>query len=231
MADSSEKNTDLTKSDNKRIMIVTQTANGILKPANAAEILGVTTRQVSRLLVRYKEKGPLGLIHKNRGKPPGNKTDPEVVEKVLKLYAEKYHDFGPTLLSDSLKEDHGIELSPDTLQRIMAAAGFWSPTHRPPGHRRWRERKPCLGQMIQMDASEHDWLSCDGPNIHLISMVDDATSQLYCRFYETDSTETNMDCIMRYINIRGRPLSLYTDRADHFKVNPPEKKRRKLRAS
>jgi transposase len=171
-------------------MIVTQTANGILKPSDAAEILKVSPRQISRLVAQFKAEGPLGLLHKSRGKPPGNKTSPEDVSKVLSLYAEKYYDFGPTLFSESLKEDEGIDLSPDALQRILTAGGFWSPTHRAAAHRRWRERKPCPGQMTQMDSSYHDWLPGENQKIYLISMIDDATSQLFCRFFGTDSTET-----------------------------------------
>jgi hypothetical protein len=145
-------------------------------------------------------------------------------EQVIRLSQTKYPDAGPTLLADLLKEKESINLHPETIRRWLLEKKLWVANK--PGskkHRRHRERKPCYGEMVQMDSSFHRWLGYLDYDFYLCSMIDDATSRLFSRFYLTDSTETNMDLIKRYITIYGRPVSLYTDRAGHFKVNTPTK--------
>jgi hypothetical protein len=95
-------------------------------------------------------------------------------------------------------------------------------------HRRWRERKPCFGEMSQMDTSKHHWLGPDRDESYVISMIDDATSRLYFRFHDADSAKTNMDLLLRYMRLHGRPVSLYVDRASHFTDNPPKGSKRAL---
>jgi hypothetical protein len=105
----------------------------------------------------------------------------------------------------------------------MIEDGLWEPKE--PGketHRRWRERKAHPGQMAQMDTSEHRWFGPGRDKSYCIALIDDATSRLYARFYDSDSTLTNMGALRGYMAMYGRPLSLYTDKASHFTDNPPK---------
>ena len=86
-------------------------------------------------------------------------------------------------------------------------------------HRRSRERRCLFGEMVQMDSSIHAWMEGEPP-FWLINIIDDATSRIFCRFYDADSTETNMDCLKSYCENVGVPLSIYVDQAGHFQHNP-----------
>ena len=136
-----------------------------------------------------------------------------------RVMREHYADYGPTLASEILQERHDILISRETLRGWLSEAGLWHPEKRKISHRRWRERRPCFGEMIQIDTSEHDWLEGRGEKIYLISMIDDATSRLFARFYRSDSTVNNMDLLKRYIKRHGSPVSIYADKASHFRYN------------
>ncbi len=112
-------------------------------------------------------------------------------------------------------------ISRETLRGWMSECGLHQTKPRKVRLHRWRERRQCFGELVQMDTSEHDWLEGRGPKLYLITMIDDATSRLMARFYPSDSTLSNMDLLKRYIPRHGRPLSLYTDKASHFKYSGP----------
>jgi hypothetical protein len=85
-------------------------------------------------------------------------------------------------------------------------------------------KKKMLCEMVQMDTSFHDWLEGRGTGkLYLIATIDDATSTLHARFFEADSTLTNMALLKSYSEQYGAPLSFYLDRASHFKVNRKSK--------
>jgi hypothetical protein len=188
----------------------------------AAEALSMSGRQLRRILDAFKTDDVVGLRHKSIGKPGHHKIPEGVKREALETAKERYPDAGPAFLSDLLKEGHGIEASRETLRRWLDEDGARKIQESKPRRRRRRERKASSGIMVQMDTSIHDWFRT-GIKACLIALVDDATSTVYARFYETDSTMTNMDAIRRYITAYGIPASLYTDRASHFKVNAGEK--------
>ena len=72
--------------------------------------------------------------------------------------------------------------------------------------------------MVQADASVHDWLEGRGPRLALVGMIDDATSRIFVRFYQSETTEAYMDLLWRYIRKFGRPLIWYSDRAGIFRA-------------
>jgi hypothetical protein len=211
------------RKDRERLDIVVQASNRVIPQATAAAALGIKERQLRKLITDYRREGPPALLHKARGKPSNNSKPSELYERAIEFAANKCPDCGPTLTAHVLQEDMGIEVNPETLRRWMAEANLWT-IHDPGGPRhRARERRPRLGELVQMDTSVHHWFGEDRPLSHVIAMIDDATSRLHCRFYEEDSTWSNMDAIRRYVNLHGRPLSLYTDKASHFKVNKSTK--------
>jgi hypothetical protein len=210
--------------DRERIDTIVKVANGILTQTVAGKILNIKPRQVRRLVEKYKSSGATAMLHQGRGKPSNNRSDDSLRSNVLDIILARYLDSGPTLISDELSDLEGIEVIPETIRRWMIRAGFWTVSSKGnKEHRRWRERKACRGEMIQMDTSVHDWFDVGSDHkFYCIAMIDDATSDIFLRFYDADSTVTNMDLIYRYMRRYGRPVSLYTDKASHFTDNPPK---------
>ena len=201
--------------------VLEQLEQGQMTRLQAAEVLGLCPKQVSRLRRRYREQGDAGLVHRLRGQPSNRRLDPAQIDQAMELIRERYADFGPTLAAEQLAHEHGLHLSHETLRQAMIREKLWQPTPRKGGHRQWRERKPCWGQLVQMDSSEHDWFEGRGETAELIAMIDDATSLAYLCFVPADNSEANMMVLRDYMRQWGRPLALYTDKASHFVVNRP----------
>jgi hypothetical protein len=137
------------------------------------------------------------------------------------LSRSEYGDFGPTLASEHLGRV-GIVASRETVRKWMLGAGLWR--SRPAKIERihtWRERRASFGELVLMDTSEHDWLEDRGPKLYLIAMIDDATSRLWARFVEHDSTEENLRTLRGWLEQHGRPLALYTDKGSVFVTTRP----------
>jgi hypothetical protein len=193
--------------------------NGELTNAAAIRLSGYSPRHFQRKLSAYRLRGEASLVHQAVGKPSNNKLPEELVANVEEILKEWGPGGGPTLFSELLQSEKGISISVESLRQIMIRMGYWEEKQRSKAHKRARERKACYGQMVQMDTSEHAWFGDKFPVCYLISTIDDATGRVFGRFYDADSTLTNMDCILRYLRLFGRPVSLYVDRASHFKVN------------
>lgn len=192
-----------------------------LTQARTAELLGCSVRQVRRLVRRYEQEGDAGLVHRLRGKPSNRRLSDELRAQAVELVRQHYVGFGPTLAVEKLRELHDVHVSRETLRGWLMAEGLWTAKPRKATHRRWRERKACFGELVQIDSSEHDWFEGRGERAVLIMLIDDATSRVYMRFFPTDSTETNMTLMRDYIATHGRPMAFYGDKASHFRVNRP----------
>ena len=193
--------------------------SGGLKPGEAARLMGLSVRQVRRLIQRYREEGDQGIIHRLRGRESNRKIPEMTRDLVLSLIRGHYEDFGPTLVSEYLEGESGLRVSKETLRRWMMEEGLWKARRRKEPKRQRRARRACWGELVQMDTSIHDWLEGRGEEGVLIAMIDDATSRVWMRFYPTDSTETNMALIREYLRRYGRPLAVYADKASHFRIN------------
>jgi len=201
--------------------VLEQLQQGQVTRAQAAELMGCSERHVSRLRHAYSLQGDAALVHGLRGKPSNHCLDEQELQLALDLVAAHYTDFGPPLAAEKLAERHDIHLTRERLRQGMIARGVWHPKPRPAQPRPWRERKACFGQMVQMDASEHDWFEGRGERCELILMIDDATSAAYMRLVPADNSAANMTVLYEYMHSLGRPLALYTDKASHFVVNRP----------
>lgn len=201
-----------------RLRVLHDLSEGRLKQTEAAEVMGVGTRQARRLLRRYENKGDAGIVHGLRNRSSNRKIPQKVKARVLNRVSVRYRDFGPTLAAEYLEEEDGLIVSRETLRGWMVEAGLWIPRKRRVRHRQWRERKACFGELVQLDTSIHDWLEGRGDSMVLISMIDDATSRLFAHFFPNDSTATNMRLIWSYLVRFGRPLAIYADKAGHFKA-------------
>lgn len=178
----------------------------------AAACLELSTRQVRRLQGQLKARGPRGLVHGNRGRSSNSAKPPELRLRVLRLIREKYPDFGPTLASEKLAERDKIVVSDETLRLWMRVEGIYNGRRRSRPHRQWRERRACLGQMVQMDGSHHDWLEGRARKLVLMGYIDDATGKAYARFCDSEDLPAALDSFKRYCRLYGIPQSVYLDK-------------------
>jgi Winged helix-turn helix len=190
--------------------------------AQAAHLLKLSIRQVRRIQRKLEAGGDQALIHGLRGKPSNHRCDGAFRRAVLAAYRRRYHDFGPTFASEKLAEE-GLVVSPQTLRRWLMEEGLWQRRRRRDPHRSRRPRRECFGELVQMDASTHDWLEGRGESMVLITMIDDATNYTMARFYPAGTTEAHMDLLERWLRRHGRPVAVYTDR--HSIFEPQDKGR------
>jgi hypothetical protein len=212
----------MTQQDRDRLVALKKAKKKLITQRQAAEELGQTERHIRRLLVKLGKEGDAAVIDARRGRPSNRRLDDKVKTKALTmLKQEVYRGFGPTLASEYLAQQRQITVSRETVRAWMMEAGLW---RRKPQQVKqihvWRERRPRCGELVQWDTSEHEWLEGRGEKLYLISMIDDATSGLHARFVLHDSTAENMRLLWSYVELHGRPLSFYTDKAGLFKTAP-----------
>jgi len=202
----------------RRFHVIEQVLGQKMKQVEAAEVLGLSDRQIRRITQRVRVEGDRGLLHRSRGKPSNRTMDPKSKAQVMGLYERKYGDFGPTLATEKLAEYDGIRISDETLRRWLLERGVSHFKRRKRPHRQWRERKGHRGELIQMDGSHHDWLEGRGPACVLMGYIDDASNRVYARFYEYEGTIPAMDSFKRYIRRDGIPMSVYLDKHSTYKA-------------
>jgi len=209
--------------DLDRLKCIQAVVDGDLKPIRAADRLGLTTRQVRRLARRYAAAGPVGLISKRFGRPSNNRTDDGLADAAIRILRSTYADFGPTLATEKLRTQHGIDLAKETVRQLQIATGLWVPRkHRLPKVQQPRLRRACLGELVQIDGCEHPWFEDRAPvcTALVYVYVDDATSRLmHVLFTGTESTFGYFEATRRYFVRHGKPLAFYSDKASIFRVN------------
>ena len=201
----------------KRLKAVQTVIDKQITQKVAASMLGLSGRQVRRLVKVIREKGDRGIIHGLRGRPSNRRLPEEMRGRVLSLYQERYPDFGPTLAMEKLLECDGIAISEETLRTWLIEAGLWKKRRKRSTFRQWRARKECFGEMLQMDGSHHDWLEGRGPELVLMGSIDDATNTTYGRFHDYEGTLPAMDMFKGYVEKYGLPMSVYLDRHTTYK--------------
>lgn len=203
-----------------KLKVIRDVLEGRLLQREAGAQLGLCTRQVRRLARRVERQGAKGLIHGLRGNPSNHRLEGGLLSRTLKLVVAHYRDFGPTLACEKLAQRHGLKISTTALRLGMIEAGLWRAHRHKPAYRAWRPRRACLGEMVQVDGSEHDWFEGRGTRCTLIAFIDDATSRvLLARFVEAEDTLTLMRLTRDYLRRYGRPQSFYVDKDSIYKVN------------
>lgn len=212
----------LSGKERDRLKVLHEVQRGHLTQGEAAGELGMSDREVRRLLARIAAEGDRGVVHRLRGKASNRRLPESLRRRALKLVKAKYRDFGPTLACEYLAQQDAVEVSKETLRQWLVAAGLRR------GRRRrveevhvWRKRRSCRGELVQWDTSVHDWLEGRGPRLYLVAMIDDATSHAYGHFVGADSTEENLRVLWGYLERWGRPVEFYTDKSSLFTVNRP----------
>lgn len=207
----------LTMKETQRIEVVQALMDGRLTVAQAAQVLGRSERQVWRLLARAREDGLAGLLHAGRGREPANKSDGRLWQRVLKLARERYQGVNDRHLQELLAREHGLSVCRESLRKHLRAAGLAPKrSRRPSKYRARRERRAAAGMLLQVDASPHDWLEGRGPYLTLVGAIDDATSRVWVRFVEAETTWAYLELMRRIALSAGLPLALYSDRHDIF---------------
>ena len=202
----------MSRKERDRMTIMTGIKRQELTLVQASELMRVCYRQSKRIWKRYQADGDAGLVHRLRGKPSARRKPPELRAQALARYAEeRYADFGPTLMAEHLAQE-GLVVDHETLRRWRLAEGRHTVRRRRQKHRQWRERKPCLGAMVQLDGSHHDWFEGRRAKCVLMVMVDDATGRLWAQFFEEETTRASYDVFEGWVRRHGLPASLYVDR-------------------
>lgn len=186
----------------------------------AAEIAGMSVRNMQRKRQAYIDFGYNGLADRRRGKASYHRVPMATAEKVLALYQERYFDLNVRHFHEKLRQEHQIEISYSWVKQALQGAGLVAKRRRRGPHRRRRERRPLPGMLLHIDGSKHRWLG--GERWHdLIVILDDATGEIYyAQLVEEESTRTVMRALREVIESKGLFCALYSDRGSHFFVTP-----------
>src|SRR5216684_4163756 len=212
----------LSQRERDRLKVLHEVKQKHLSQVAAAARLKVSARQVRRMLLRLRERGDSSLIHGLRGRPSNRKLAARLEQKILARVRQCYADFGPTLAAEHLAKE-GFLVSRETLRKWMTKAALWRPrSQRVKAVHVWRERRGRFGELVMQDSSPLRWLEDRGPACHLIALIDDATSRIWGRFTEHDTTEENLRTLQGWLRRYGRPLAHYTDKNSIFQKAGPQ---------
>jgi hypothetical protein len=192
-----------------------------IKPAHAAQLLGLTARQIRRLRHRFHDQGAGGLATLQRGRPSNRRTPNHIRDEVLRLIRTHYADFGPTFAAQKLREQHRLCLSSETVRTWMKSEGLWQdrkarskPVQQP------RYRRECFGELVQIDGSEHHWFEDRGPPCTLLVFIDDATGKLMqLKFVQSESAFSYFVATAEYLRLHGKPIAFYSDKHSIFRIS------------
>ncbi len=204
----------------QRLKVMVELGDGRVGLDEAATLLGVGRRQLLRLRHAFQAQGPVGLVSRKRGRPSNRSHGATLRQTVIGLVRDRYADFGPTLAAEKLLELHGLPLGVETLRQWMIADGLW--VRRKDRRQRVfqpRPRRACLGELVQIDGSEHWWFEDRGPQCTLLVYIDDATSRLMeLRLVETESAFGYFQSTRAYLEAHGKPVTFYSDKHSIFRV-------------
>jgi transposase len=209
----------LSYKERKQIPVLEQLIRSEVSQQVASQLLNLSTRQVRRRVKKYLKGGVRELAHKNRGRPSKRRVPNHKREQIIKLYREKYSDFGPTFASEKLKEEDGVLIKPETLRLLLIKEKLWIKKRKRLPHKSWRPPKEFCGELVQLDGSDHDWFEGRGSRCTLLGFIDDATNKVFLEFSKSESHESLMTATKHYCLINGKPLAFYVDRGKVFKVN------------
>ena len=204
-----------------RLEVLQRVCERGLRQSEAAGILRITTRQLRRLVDRFKQGGAAGLISRSRAKPSNNRLPEALSREAIEWVRRRYSDFGPTFAAEKLRELHQVKLSVESLRRLMVAEGLWTPRKlRNARVQQPRQRRACIGELIQIDGCDHEWFEDRAPRCTTLAFIDDATSRIMeLRFVEDESTFEYFAATRNYLAAHGKPVAFYSDKHSIFRVN------------
>ena len=208
----------MSRKDLQRVRLMERVMGGALTLVEASVYLGLSYRQSKRLKASYKKSGPVGMIHGNRGRAPGNALDASKRDIILKLSESTYADSNDSHYTEMLEELEGIIVSRETVRKIRRSSGQKAKRKRRPSkHRSRRPRKASQGMLVQWDGSPHRWFGDSQPPCCLLIAVDDADGKLLAAIFVPEETSAGYLRLLRKMLIRhGIPMAIYHDRHTIF---------------
>lgn len=215
---------NMTQKEITRLRVINQTIDGVLTIREAAELLGLSERQVLRLKKGVVEEGPAFIIHKNRGRKPKHAISDGTRDLIIKLKQTKYKEANFNHFQELIEEHENIQVSYPTVYRILTEAGIKSPKkHRKRKVYHRRKRKPQKGMLVQIDASPHEWI-IGGSSFDLHGAIDDATGEILALYFTpNECMEGYFEIVRQIVTNHGIPTSIYCDRHTIF-VSPNDGK-------
>ena len=201
--------------------VILRAMSGQIKWFEAAEILGMSDRSMRRWRMRLEHDGYDGLFDRRTTTPSPKRVPLATVERLLHLYREQYFDYNVKHFHETLEREHEIHLSYTWVKTALQTAGLVGRRNKRGRHHKRRPRRPLPGMMMHIDGSTHAWLGATGGKQDLITLMDDASSEIYyAQLVDQESTATIMAGLWSVIASQGIFCSLYSDRASHFVHTP-----------
>jgi hypothetical protein len=215
----------MSERDLQRVEVLAEVINRRRTVASAAAVLALSARQVHRLLDTYRHGGAGAIAHQARGRPSNNRIKDEVRDRALELVRATYADFGPTLAAEMLAEKHDLRVSRETLRGWMIDTGLWLSRRQRRRFHQPRLRREALGELVQIDGSEHRWFEDRADPCTLLVFIDDATSRLMqLRFVPSESAFAYFEALQGYLEAHGCPIAFYSDKHSVFRVTRKDPK-------
>src|SRR4051794_7640147 len=210
----------MSKRELNRLDVLARLDSDRLTARGAAELMAIARRQTYRLLRRYRDNGASAVANQRRGRPSNNRLPDVVRDHAIALVRECYADFGPTFAAEKLAERHDLKVSRETLRSWMRRAGIWTSRAERKRIQQPRHRREHIGELIQIDGSEHRWFEDRAAACTLLVFVDDATSRLMeLRFVASESTFAYFEALKAYLRRHGKPVAFYSDKHSIFRVS------------
>src|SRR3981189_1994479 len=210
----------MSKRELNRLDVLARLGREKLTAGAAAEVMAITARQKYRLLRRYRDGGASAIANQRRGRPSNNRLPDVVRDHAIALVRQRYADFGPTFAAEKLAEHHNLKVSRETLRSWMRQAGIWMSRAERKRIQQPRHRREHVGELVQIDGSEHRWFEDRTAACTLLVFVDDATSRLMeLRFVASESTFAYFEALKAYLRRHGKPVAFYSDKHSIFRVS------------
>jgi len=181
----------------------------------AAAVLKIRPRTLRRWKWKMDRHGLQSLVDRRCRIPSLRRVAGTTIDEILRLYRERYSGFNVRHFHEVVRRDHGVEQSYTFVKRVLQGAGLVRKQRARGTHRMRRERQACLGAMLHLDGSRHQWLASQpGQWQTMICVVDDATGRLlHARLWPSESRLAVMSALAAVFREHGLPQRLYTDRA------------------
>src|ERR1035437_2493668 len=212
---------NMSDTDIDKLRVIRSVLDKKLTQRTAAQILDLCDRQVRRLCIAVRSRGTRGILHGLLGQSSNNQGDPELLGRALSaIHNPRWRGFTAVFAQQKLQSLYGIGLSDATVRKLMTMTELWHPHRRKATYRAWRPRRDCVGMLIQLDGSEHDWFEGRGPKCALLVYIDDATSRiLHAEFITVEDTLNLMRSTGIYLRKHGRCVAIYVDKDSIYTVN------------
>jgi len=212
----------LTTKEQKTNDIMVRLVAKKIKVKDAARVLNLSKRQILRKKKAYIAEGIASIPHKNRGITTGRGFSQTLKSEIIDLYHNEYPNWNFHHFNNALEDNHGIKVSHSFLYNLMKITGIESPCKYKKRKRSYppRPRKEFAGELLQCDASKHQWLPFDKGYYYLHGAIDDATGIVTAAYLCEQETIIGYQRVLEQtIKNYGLPECLYTDFRTIFQSN------------